>query len=101
MVAGSFLFFALFWLCIASNRGILLELLSLQKSSFESAFGSLLEIQIGTDLIIAKICAFANAKRQEFAERLQSIKFCDIIKAKDAPTMPFGIGATDEAFIES
>ena len=41
------------------------------KSSFGSAFGSLLEIQIGTDLIIAKICAFANAEREVFAERLQ------------------------------
>ena len=71
MVAGSFLFFALFWLEIASNRGILLELLSLQKSSFGSAFGILLGIQVGTDLIIAKICAFANAKRKLFAERLQ------------------------------
>ena len=69
MVAGSFLFFAPFWLEIASTRGILLELLSLQKSSFGSAFGS----YIGTDLIIAKICAFANAKRQEFAERLRTI----------------------------
>ena len=71
MVAGSFLFFALFWLEIASNRGTFMELLSLQKSSFGSAFGILLGIQVGTDLIIAKICAFANAKRQEFAERLQ------------------------------
>ena len=73
MVAGSFLFFVPFWLEIASTCGTFMELLSLQKSSFGSAFGSLLEIQIGTDLIIAKIYPFANAKRQEFAERLQTI----------------------------
>ena len=35
--------------------------------SFGSLFGSL----IGTDLIIAKIYAFANAKREEFAEMLR------------------------------
>jgi hypothetical protein len=44
MVSGSFLFFAPFGLEIASTRGILLELLSLQKSNFGSAFGSLLGI---------------------------------------------------------
>ena len=71
MVAGSFLFFAPFWLEIASTRGILLEFLSLQKSSFGSAFGSL----IGTDLIITKIYPFANTKREEFAERLHLLNF--------------------------
>ena len=79
MVAGPFLFFALFWFEIASTRGILLELLSLQKSSFGSTFGSAFGSSIGTDLIITKICAFANAKRQEFAERLHSVEFCGII----------------------
>ena len=74
MVAGSFLFFTPFWLEIASTRGILLEPLSLQKSSFGSAFGSLLEIQIGTDLIITKIYPFANTKREMFAERLRIIQ---------------------------
>ena len=74
MVAGSFLFFALFWLEIASPRGIFLEPLSLQKSSFGSAFGSPFGSSIGTVLIITKICAFANDKREEFAERLQMME---------------------------
>ena len=74
MVSGSFLFFALRGLEIASNCGTLLELWGLQKSSFVSAFGSPFGSLIGTVLIITKICAFANVKRQEFAERLQMME---------------------------
>ena len=43
MVAGSFLFFALFWLEIASTCGISLELLSLQNRVLKVILEALLE----------------------------------------------------------